>query len=138
RRLTLAQPEDGALSHRLRNLLPLGVGAQRLLSPRTVVLGQGEDSALLDLFVVGEPEDRVQGSDRPVGADLGQPEYGLAAHLRIGIAPNRLQQDVLGSRLILLGYQENGLTANAGSGRIALREHATQDGAGPSRVHLLQ
>ena len=93
---------------------------------------------LLDLLVVGEAEDRVQGSDRPVGADLGQPEDGLAAHLRVGVAPNRLQQDVLGSRLILLGHQEDGLPAEAGRGRIAPREHPTQDGAGPGLVHLLQ
>src|SRR4051794_34651073 len=95
--MTLPQPEDGPLAHRLRNFLPLRVGAQRLLGVRTVVLGQGEHCPLLDLLVVGEPENRIQSPDRPLGADLRQPEYGLAAHFRIRVASNRLQQDVLGS-----------------------------------------
>ena len=101
------------------------------------MLRQGEHCPLLDLLVFGEPEDRVQSPDRPLGADLREPEYGLAAHFRIGIAANRLQQDILGSRLILLGYQENGFPPNAGAGRIALREHPAQDGACPGGIHLL-
>src|SRR6185436_13721818 len=44
----------------------------------------------------------------------------------------------LGSRLILLGDQENGLAPNTGGDRITFREHPTQDRPRPGGVHLLQ
>jgi hypothetical protein len=102
------------------------------------VLGEREDGLLLNFGVFGKAQDRIQCTDRAVGAHLGQPEYGLAPNLGVRIAADRFQQDVFGSGLILLGNEEDRLSPETGGSRVPSGQHPAEDGTSTGFVHLLQ
>ena len=116
----------------------LGVGPERLLRLRAVVLRQREDRLLLQRLVLRRPEDRVERAHRAFAPHLREPEDRLLAHLVVGIVPRRLEQDVLVAVGALLGDEEDRLPPEADRGRITPGQHPPEDRPRALVVHLLQ
>ncbi len=77
---------------------PLGVGPERLLGPRTLVLREREDAFSCSAGSLDVRRIESSAVTAALGADLRQPEHRLLAHFVVGVVARRLEQDVLGRR----------------------------------------
>ena len=100
------------------------------------MLRQGKD-ALSWMSASLKIAESIQGIHRAVVSHLRKPEDRLTLHLGIGIAADRLQQDVFGAVRLLRATRKTAFLETDRAG-VAAGEYTTEHRPSSRRVHLLQ